>query len=342
MSFNLRALAANAMWRALAGALLWLVLVSGLHYWLNFDHGQRRIVQMGYMPVITNLAAPILDAVSAERDGLRFKALKFASFAEMAESLRNGHIDAAFMIAPLSIVLRQQHEDVKIVYIGNRHESTMVVRKDLGAKSLNDLTSRKIAVPMRYSGHNLAIRRLLAEQGLENSVSVVEMNPPDMAAAMSTGALDAYFVGEPFAAKTLQAGQSELFFYVEEVWPNFICNLTVVRQQLIDEEPETVATLVEGAARAGFWARDHIEEAAEIAAAYWNQPAELVRYALTHPPGRIAYDQFVPKEEELRAMAELMVEQGLSAHANIDGLIDSRFAERADIRDVTDRASILR
>ena len=84
---------------------------------------------MGYMPVVTNLAAPLLDHASKDGTGLSFEALKFSSFSEMGESLRNGHIHAAFIIAPLSIVLHQQDAGVKLVYIGNRHESTLVYRR---------------------------------------------------------------------------------------------------------------------------------------------------------------------------------------------------------------------
>ncbi|NOR51044.1 MAG: PhnD/SsuA/transferrin family substrate-binding protein, partial [Gammaproteobacteria bacterium] len=144
-------------WRYILAPLAWLVLISLLHYQINFDHGDRKVISIGYMPVITNLAAPMLDYVSKDGDGIRYKALKYASFAEMAESLRNGQIDVAMMIGPLSIVLRQQGEDVKLIYIGNRHESTMVAHKDLKAKTLYDLIGKTIAVPMRYSGHNLSI-----------------------------------------------------------------------------------------------------------------------------------------------------------------------------------------
>ena len=151
-----------------------------LHYWVNFDSGDGRpIVRMGYMPVITNLAAPLLDYASRDGEGVRFTAVKFASFAEMAEALRDGNIEAAFIIAPLAIVLRQQGEDVKVVYIGNRHESTLVVRSDLGATKIEDLAGRTVAVPMRYSGHNLSIRQLAEQHGLSGQIKVVEMNPPD-------------------------------------------------------------------------------------------------------------------------------------------------------------------
>ena len=129
----------NLAMRTAIIALFWIVIISAAHYELNFEKQNRKQITMGYMPVITNLASPILDYASREGDGLRFKALKFSSFAEMAESLRNKQIDAAFIIAPLAIELRQQGEDVKIVYIGNRHESTLVAQKDLDVNNLHDL-----------------------------------------------------------------------------------------------------------------------------------------------------------------------------------------------------------
>ncbi|MCI5220723.1 MAG: hypothetical protein D3914_16410, partial [Candidatus Electrothrix sp. LOE2] len=85
--------------RFVVGSIIWTVLISGLHWWLNFDHGHQKIIKMGYMPVITNMAAPLLDYASAEKGDIRFKALKFSSFAEMAEALRNDKIQAAFIIA---------------------------------------------------------------------------------------------------------------------------------------------------------------------------------------------------------------------------------------------------
>ncbi len=315
-------------WRLALIAAGWLVLITGLHFWLNVEKDQRKTVNLGYMPVITNLAAPLLDDATVDGDGIRFRAIKFASFAEMAESLRNGSIQAAFMIAPLSIVLRQQGEDVKVVYIGNRHESTLVARSGLHVKHLEDLAGKTIAVPMRYSGHNLGILELLEKAGLSGRVNIVEMNPPDMASALAAGSLDAYFVGEPFAAQTLRNGESTLVYYVEDFWKDFICNLTVVRQSLIEREPETVRLLVEGAARSGFWARDHLQEAADIATRYWNQPRDLVEYALNTPKGRIVFDHFVPKEAEMQHMADLMVHFGLLKNNDITGLIDDRFARQ--------------
>ena len=313
-------------------AIAWLLVISMLHFRVNFESSERSVVRMGYMPVITNLAAPMLDYASREGEGVRFTAVKFASFAEMAVALRNVNNEAAFIIAPLAIVLRQQGEDVKVVYIGNRHESTLVARADLEATTVDDLAGRTVAVPMRYSGHNLSIRQLTEQHGLSGQIKVVEMNPPDMPAALISGDLDAYYVGEPFAAKALHGGNAKPLLYVEDVWPNFICNVMLVKQSFIDAHPELVQELVQGAARSGLWVKNNLPAAAEIAASYWNQSPELVNYALSNPDkDRVVFDRFLPLTEELQHMAKLMVRYGLIETDNIDGLVENRFAGEASL-----------
>ncbi|WP_339132744.1 MAG: ABC transporter substrate-binding protein [Candidatus Electrothrix sp. GW3-4] len=316
-------------WSFVLGSVVWGVLISGLHWWLNFDHGHQQIVKMGYMPVITNMAAPLLDYASTNESDVRFKALKFSSFAEMGEALRNDKIQVAFIIAPLSIVLRQQGVDVKIVYIGNRHESTLVTRKDLNVHDIQGLAGKTVAVPMRFSGHNLSLLRLMEENNMRGEINIVELNPPDMASALVTGALDAYYVGEPFAVQTLKTGKANLLFNVEEVWKSFICNLVIVKQSLIEQDPDLVQKFVNGAVRSGIWAERHPDEAAEIAARYWSQPVDLVKYALHASGGRTIYDQYLPKMEEIQEIADLMVRYKLIDNNKIDGLVDQQFAKKA-------------
>ena len=61
-------------------AIGWLVLISWFHWLTNFETHDRPVMRMGYMPVVTNLACPLLDYASKEGTGLRFEALKFLFF----------------------------------------------------------------------------------------------------------------------------------------------------------------------------------------------------------------------------------------------------------------------
>ena len=328
-------------WQFALAAVGWLVLISWMHWGLNYHQDERATIRMGYMPVVTNLAAPLLDRISREKGRYRFKGIKFASFAEMAEALRSGHIEAAFMIAPLAIVLKQQGTDVRIVYIGNRHESTLVVHKSLPVNRIEDLAGKTLAVPMRYSGHHLAVLDMLQGTSAEGRVKIVEMNPPDMASALAAGSLDAYFVGEPFAAQTLLSGDAEVLHYVEEIWPHFICNLVIVKQDLIDRQPDAVQHLVAGASRSGLWARQYPHKAAEVAAAYWNQPREVISFALTTPASRIEYSRFIPRIDEIQELADRMHRFGLVPHTDITSLVEDRFARQVKLSGIKDLASIL-
>lgn len=78
--------------------------------------------------------------------------------------------------------------------------------------------------------------------------------------------------------------------------------------------------------RSGFWAEKNPAEAAKIASRYWSQPVDLVKYALTEPEGRTVYDQFIPKDDEMQEIADLMVHYKLIDNNDITGLVDDHFA----------------
>lgn len=315
-------------------ALVWLVSIGALHRWRNGEEEGARIVRMGHMPVLSNLSCPILDEASRGSD-VRFSALKFSSFAEMGEAFRNRSIDVAFIIAPLPLVLRSQGVPARIVYIGNRHESTLVARRDLGLArgQIRLMAGRTVAIPLRFSGHALALRRLLRANGMdEDAVRVVEMPPPDMAAALQNGSLDAYFVGEPFAARSVKAGLADVVEYVEDGWPGFLCNLMIVHDDLIAREPELVKRIVQGAVRASLWSGRNREQAVEIASRAWGHPPELLSYAMDTPPGRVVFDKGVPMKGEIRELFAEMVKAGLidaSKASVVDEVVDDSFARSA-------------
>jgi len=66
-----------------------------------------------------------------------------------------------------------------------------------------------------------------------------------------------------------------------------------------------------------------------------------VEYALTTPPGRIVYDRFAPKQDEMQFLADEMKRFKLIESADINGLVDDRFATGANLEGITDLQSIL-
>src|SRR5947209_13840099 len=153
------------------------------------------------------------------------------------------------------MVLREQHVPVKIVYLGHRDGSEVIVRKDLGARSLRDLRGKTFAIPSRFSNQSLVIHKLMEDQGVQpDEIRFVEMPPPDMPGALAAKAIDAYFVGEPHAAKAELSGAGRVLYHAKDIWPHFISCVLIVHEKLIREHPELGRDLVRGIAESGEWA----------------------------------------------------------------------------------------
>src|SRR5687768_9016247 len=154
------------------------------------------------------------------------------------------------MVAPMAIALRSQGVPIKIVYLGHRYGSAVVVHKDGPVKTVQDLRGKTIAIPTRFSDERLIIYKVLKENGMsEADVKLVEMAPPDVAGALATKAIDAFSMGEPFPAQAELAGFGRVLFHAREHWPDYMSCVLVAREDTIQKRPKAVQVLVDGIAR---------------------------------------------------------------------------------------------
>lgn len=292
---------------------------------------EREHLEVGFLPVTCHLTCPVTDYASRTSTFTRFESRRFTDFPTVADSIKAGRLDATFMIVPLAMKLREQGVAIKIVYLGHRDGSTVIVRKEDPAQDLRALRGKTFAIPTRYSNQYLVIRKLMADQGLKpKDIDFVEMAPPDMPLALAARAIDAYFIGEPHAAKSEFDGTGRVLYHAKDIWPHFISCCLVVTEKLIKERPETVKDLVRGIAESGEWAETHREDAARIAAPYFRQNERLLRYVLTQPPDRVSYRMLTPTDQDLQKIEDMAFEIGLiEKPVTIADLVDRRFVPDA-------------
>jgi len=293
----------------------------------------RASLNVGYLPVTCHLTCPVTDFATRTSKDTRFDSQRFTDFPTVVESMKAGRLDATFMIAPLAMKLREQGVPVKILYLGHRDGSTVMVQKDSTAKSLRDLRGKTFAIPSKYSNQNLVIHKLMEDQGVKpDEIRFVEMPPPDMPGALAAKAIDAYFVGEPHAARAELDGTGRVLYHAKDIWPQFISCVLVATEKLIKERPEVVKDLVRGIAESGEWAETHRLEAAKVAAPYFRQDEKVVRYVLTQPPDRVSYRMLTPTDEEMNKIYEMGLKAGiLEKRIEMKDLIDRAFIP-ADIK----------
>ena len=283
---------------------------------------------VGFLPVTCHLTCPVTDyATKSTTTSTRFVSQRYTDFATVVEALKARKLDATFLLAPLAMVLREQGVPIRIVYLGHRDGSTVMVAKSSTATSLRDLRGKTFARPSRFSNQYLVITKLMEDQGMTpDEINFVDMAPPDMPSALAAGAIDAYFVGEPHAAKAEVSGTGRVLYHAKDIWPRFVSCVLVVREELIRDKPEIVADLVRGIAESGEWAERNRLGAAKVAAPYFRQDQKLLEFVLTQPPDRVSYRHLTPTDEDMKAIMKYAIKAGiLKKEIDLSQLLDLRF-----------------
>jgi NitT/TauT family transport system substrate-binding protein len=299
-------------------SVLWLALVTSLHGWLNLkwfapvsrtseDAGFR----VGFLPVTCHLTCPVTDFINKELHGQGlFAPVRFSGWPELKEAYLAGYTPATFILAPMAIALREQGVPIKIVYLGHRDGSAVVVHKESQIYRMQDLRGKRVAVPNRYSNQRLLIFRALRDAGMTiDDIELLEMAPPDMPAALYARAVDAISSGEPFMGQAELDGYGRVLWLTKDVWPNFISCVLAVHEEAIRDHREVVQQLVDGIARSGKWidqSMNHRMDAAEfVARHYYNQDSRLLEFVLSKPPDRVKYTNLSLRRKDFQEIEEL-------------------------------------
>ena len=331
--------------RIVLAVAVWTVALTAAHFALNVDWSSflnarlplaKRKLNVAYIPVTCHLTCPVTDFISRySLDGNIFIPRMFQGFPEIKEALISDRMQVGFVVAPMAIALAAQGAPIKIVYLGHRYGSAVVVRKDGPIRSVEDLPGHVIAIPSRFSDERLIVFKALAAHRIPaTSVRMVEMAPPDVAGALAAGAIDAFSMGEPYPSQAELGGFGRVLFQAREYWPDYMSCVVVARQDVIDRRPQALQVLVDGIARSGLWLDEglsHREHAADfVGRYYYNQPPELLRHALTQPLDRVIYTRLSPRKADFDMVRDLMIQTGvLDRKIGFDEYVDVRFAEGA-------------
>lgn len=239
---------------------------------------------------------------------------KFSGWPELKEAMMSGKVKAAYLLAPMAMDLADNGVPVKIVALGHRSGAVIMTHSESRARNLGDLRGKRIAIPSRFAVDNIFVHRLMKKYGLTDAdVTLVEMAPPDMPAALYARAIDAYATGEPFGALAQRKGYARILHMTRDEWPEYICCVLTVRQELIDEDRAAVQRLVNHVLAAGEWLESdttHRHLAADLAARreFFNQDSALIRYVMDNPKDRVTYGDLRLVRAEFEELMQLAVE----------------------------------
>lgn len=286
----------------------------------------EKALQVGGLPVTCNLTLPVacmasaMDANVSKGSDPLFEFSKYSGWPEIKESLMSGRLKAAYMLAPLIMDLADSAIPVKVVSLGHRSGAVIMVRSDSSYTNFKGLTGKRVAIPSRFAVDYLFLRKMLAKEGMTlKDVEVVEMAPPDMPAALYAKAVDAYATGEPFGAVAQRAGYARPLSMTRDEWPNYICCVLTVRDELIKENRPLVQRLVDYVQGAGSWldlTPANRTKAVQIAAGpkFFNQDPNVLQFVMDNPADRVTYGDLRLIKSEFEELMQLSIAAGTIKH----------------------------
>lgn len=309
-------------YKIMLGILIWVIFISGLHVWRNGKLFEVSMLKVGFLPITCHLLCPVTYELNKD---IPFKPVKFTAWPEMCESLKSGELDMAFILAPLALTLYQQGFPIKMVMLGHRNGTGLIVRAEAADASIQWLERKTIAIPIRFSNQYLTLLDLLEQAGISaKDVNLVEMPPPDMPSSLAIGAIDAYIVGEPYAAAGELNGSGRILYLMKDVRPGFISSVLVVREDVLKKKKDEVHKLVQVFYNNGMWIETHRKEAAAIGARFYGLPMALIEHVLLSQPNRVVYNDLLPKKQEIETMADAMRRRELlSGVFDVNGFLDT-------------------
>jgi NitT/TauT family transport system substrate-binding protein len=289
------------------------------------------------MASMPGMAMPAVNAESvAARVPQVAKFVRYNGWPELKEALVAGKVRVAMMLAPMAMDLADKGVPVKVVALGHRSGAVIMVRKESPYRTFADLKGKRIAIPSRFAVDHIFVRKLMAAHGLKDGdLTMIELAPPDMPAALLANAVDAYATGEPFGAKSEMDGYARVLYMTRDVWPTYICCVLTVRQELIDREPRTVQLLVDHVLAAGQWLEtspEHRRVAARVASdrAMFNQAYDLIKWVMERPVDRVTYGDLRLIRNEFDELMRLSLEAGIiDAPIDYGKYVDERFMRNA-------------
>ena len=261
---------------------------------------------------------------------------KYSGWPELKESFMAGKVRAAYLLAPMVMDLVESGVAAKIVALGHRSGAVIMVRSDSPVRTIRDLRGRRVAIPSRFAVDHLFVRKMLKAHGMTvRDVELVEMAPPEMPAALYASQVDAYATGEPFGAVAEVAGYARVLYMTRDQWPNYVCCVLTVHQDLIDSKRAVVQQLVDYVMSAGAWleaAQPNRDLAADVAAGptVFNQRPEILRHVLSNPRDRVTYADLRLLRSEIDELMEAAVEAGIIRRPiPYERYVDDSFQRRA-------------
>ena len=296
-----------------------------------------------------------LETGEAPAGHFELETLRMGSWNPVAESLEDGRVDAACILAPIAMDLFRHGAPIRMVLLAHRNGSIFVRnRRGEYREPYADFFRKKFfLIPHKLSIHHMLAHLFFRRAGLGSGMMGSEaevhfevaapVKMPQFLREHSDAA--GFMVAEPLGTLAIASNLADLQFLSGELWREHPCCVVAVRNDFIEAFPEAVREFCELLVRAGTFISEKPEKAAEIAVGFLDPDnalglkIPLLKNVLTESSG-IRTDDLFPRIRDFEAIQDYMVDRmGIGARIDLSAFVDTRFARAACGPDAAESAS---
>jgi taurine transport system substrate-binding protein len=166
-------------------------------------------VTVGYQLIYNPYKVPIADDTFSEVTGWDIEYRQFDSGAKVITAMASGDVQIALAGSAGIATGASQQLDIQLVWIVEdiAAAEALVARDGSGISKIEDLVGKKVGVPFVSTTH-FHLLFALEHFGVDpNEVEILNMQPPEVAAAWERGDIDAAFVWDPALGRIKQNGE---------------------------------------------------------------------------------------------------------------------------------------
>lgn len=217
--------------------------------------------------------APIQVAIENgyfEEEGLNYETVDLHG-GVVQDAVGAGQVDAGFGLVAKFIQPLENGLPLKVTSGMHTGCNKLLVRKDSGIESVEDLKGKKIGVPGLAASATITTKRALARVGVgvsmeDQEVEFLAYNATDLPVALSNGAIDAIALEDPVA--TTAQTEYDLVALVDtaldEAFKDEYCCISFVSTELAEKHPELAAKFTRAVMKGSAWVEAHPRETAQM------------------------------------------------------------------------------
>jgi taurine transport system substrate-binding protein len=179
--------------------------------------------------------------------GMDVQFREFDTGSAMAAAMLSGDVKVAYSMGVIPFVIavtKGAPLDLVGVAVTYSENDNCVVRDESGIDSPLDLRGKTVGVPFGTVSHYKMLKTF-ENIGVDvGTMKVVDMAPPDIAAAMSRGDVDMGCGWEPALSRMLENGRLLISAKEQESWGLKVFDVIVVNREFANKNPEKVSAFL--------------------------------------------------------------------------------------------------